>query len=150
MKDTLFDLLCSSLIPELGSDITTGSARYTHHILVTVATVRALPYQFSVFVFYDLDFAGISTFHTVIALGIEFCIHDVVIDILHDGKYCIDIVLHVWHFHIADRSSRRQLLELGFKFQFVKGIDVFGHMYMIAVCNVVFISYARNHTKTFL
>lgn len=43
MKHSLFNLLGSSLIPELCADIAACTAGYAHLILVAVATVWALP-----------------------------------------------------------------------------------------------------------
>ena len=47
MQYPVLNLLGPSLIPELGSDISTGSSRYKELILIPVATVRAFPYQLS-------------------------------------------------------------------------------------------------------
>lgn len=43
MEDTLLDLLCSSLIPELCSDITAGTSCNRHFILIAVSAIRTLP-----------------------------------------------------------------------------------------------------------
>ena len=82
MKHSLFNFLCSALIPELCSNVAAGSARHAHLVLVTVTAVRALPDKFAVLVIDDLDLSGITAFHTVIALGIQLCVHNIVINIL--------------------------------------------------------------------
>ena len=114
-----------------------------------VSAVRTLPDQFSVF-FYDLDFACVTAHLTEITLCIQFCVHDIVINVLHYCKYCIQILLHIRYFHVADRTTRRQLLELRFEFQFFESVDVLCYVYMIAVCDVVFVCYTRDQSKTFL
>ena len=48
MKNPLLDLLSTSLIPELGSDISTGTSCNVHLVLITVTTVRAFPHEFAV------------------------------------------------------------------------------------------------------
>ena len=60
MENSLLDLLGTSLIPELGSDISTGTSCNVHLVLVSVAAVRALPYQLAVCICNDLDLSVIS------------------------------------------------------------------------------------------
>ena len=55
------------------------------------------------------------------------------------GKARLNIILHIGHFHIADRPTGRKLLELGFKAQLTEGVDFLRYVDMIAVCNIVFI-----------
>ena len=101
-------------------------------------------------VLYNLDFSVIPACLTIITLGIKLCIHDIIIDILHDGKYCLNIVLKIRNFHVADRSTRRKFLERSLKFQLVKCIYLFRHMHMIAICDIVLICNTRNDTKALL
>ena len=150
MQHAVADFLRPSLVPELGSDIAAGTACNRHLVLVTVAAVRALPDQLTCLILDDFDLTVIAAALAVIALGIQLCIHDVLIDELHDRQDCRDILLHVRHFHIADRAARRQLLEIRLKFQLAEGIDLLTDVNMIAVGNVVLIGYARNNTEAFL
>ena len=60
MKYAVFDLLRPALIPELCSDVTTGSSGNKQVVLVTVATVRALPDKLAVLVGHDLNLAVIT------------------------------------------------------------------------------------------
>ena len=105
VKDSVLDLLCTSLIPELGSDITAGTSCNEESVLVAVATVRALPHQFAIIVCHDLDLAVIATFLTVVALGVELCIENVVIYESHNFKDCVYIVLEVWNLDITDSTA---------------------------------------------
>ena len=82
MQYPVFNLLGPSLIPELGSDISAGSSRYKELILIPVATVRALPYQLSGLVLDDLNLSVIAADFTEITLGIQLCIHDILINVL--------------------------------------------------------------------
>ena len=70
MEYSVADLLGTALIPELGANVTTGSAGDKELRLVTVAAVRAFPYKFPGRLCYDLNLSVIATFLTVIALGI--------------------------------------------------------------------------------
>ncbi len=70
MQYPLLDFLCAPLIPELGADVTTGSSRHIHLILIRIAAVGTLPDQLTVFILNDLDLAVIITCLTVITLGI--------------------------------------------------------------------------------
>ena len=70
MKHAVFDLLRPALIPELCSDVATGSSGYKQVVLVTVATVRALPDKLAVLVGHNLDLAVITADLAVVALRI--------------------------------------------------------------------------------
>ena len=76
MKHSFLDLLSSSLIPELCSDISTGTSRHIHFILIGVATIWTFPDQLSIVVGHDLDLPVIATLLTVITLCIELCVHN--------------------------------------------------------------------------
>ena len=97
MQHAVADFLRPSLVPELGSDIAAGTACNRHLVLVTVAAVRALPDQLTCLILDDFDLTVIAAALAVIALGIQLCIHDVLIDELHDRQDCRDILLHVRH-----------------------------------------------------
>lgn len=43
MQYPVTDLLGTSLVPELGSNVTAGTACHRHLVLITVSAVRALP-----------------------------------------------------------------------------------------------------------
>lgn len=60
MKHTLFDLLCSALIPELCTDITAGASCDVHLALIAVSAVRTFPNELVVFVASDLNFTVVS------------------------------------------------------------------------------------------
>lgn len=70
MKYAVFDLLRPALIPELCSDVATGSSGYKQVVLVTVATVRALPDKLAVLVGHDLDLTVVAADLAVVALRI--------------------------------------------------------------------------------
>ena len=113
MKYALLDLLRTSLIPKLCSDVSACTAGNAHLILITVAAVRALPDQLAgSFFLDDLDLSVVTAYLTVITFGIQLSIHDVVVDIFHNGQYRLDIVLHIRNFHVTDCTARRKLLEL--------------------------------------
>ena len=84
MQHPLFNLLCPSLVPELGSDIPAGPPGYIHFILPAAAAARALPDQLSVAVIDNADFPVIAALLAVIALGVQLGIHNIVINIFHD------------------------------------------------------------------
>ena len=70
MKHTILDLLGTTLIPELGANVSAGPAGYTHFILVTVTAFRAFPDQFAIVILFDQNFPIITADVTVIAFGI--------------------------------------------------------------------------------
>ena len=101
---TVADFLCATLIPELGTDVSAGAAGNVQFILIAVAAVGAFPHQLAV-IFYDLDFAVIAANLTIIALGIQFCIHDIFVNMLHYRNHSRNVVLHVGYFYIAQRIT---------------------------------------------
>ena len=105
MEYPFFYLLRSALIPELSADITAGAAGNVELVLVTVPAVRTFPYELAVIVLDDLYLAVISAYLTIVALGVEFRIHNVFIDEFHYLYNGRDIVLHIRNFNIADCSS---------------------------------------------
>ena len=120
MKYTLFYLLCSALIPELGADISTGSSCDIHLILVGIAAIRALPYKFAAFIFDDFYLTIITTALAVITFSVKFGIHNIVVNIFDYFKYGINVVFKVWNFNIAYCSTRREFLEPASNFNLSK------------------------------
>ena len=106
MQDSFFYFLGAALVPVLGANVTAGAAGNVHGALVAVAAVVAFPDQLSFAVAYDVYFACVAAFLAVVALGVEFCIHDVVVDVLEQGHYGRYVAFHVGHFHVAYGSSR--------------------------------------------
>ena len=150
MHDALFDFLGPSLVPELGSDIATRSARYIHLFLIVVVAIWALPNKLMVFILYDLDLACIAAFLTIVALRVELGIHDIFINVMDQSEYRRNVVFHIWHLDVADRASWGKLLELRFERQFIKGVDFFGNMDVITVRDIVAICDTWNDAKAVL
>ena len=107
MQHALLNLLGTSLIPELSSDISAGTTRNAHLILIPIAAIRAFPDQLAASLFFhDLNLSVITTALTVIALGVQLRVHDIIIDVFHDRQYRLDIVLHIRNLNITDCSTR--------------------------------------------
>ena len=138
MQHPILDLLCPALVPELGADITAGAAGNVQLVLVTVAALGALPHQLAV-ILNDLDLAVVAAALAVIGLGVQFGVHDVIIDELQHAYHGLQIVLHVGHFHIADGTARGQLLELALKLELGEGINGLRNMDVVAVGDIVLI-----------
>ena len=149
MKDSVLDFLRSALIPVLRTDVTAGTAGNVHFCLVAVFTARALPNEFPVF-FHDLDFTVETAYLAVIALGVQFRVHDIFIDELHDGKHRRQVVLHIGNFHVRDCTARRKLLEFTFKAKLCKCVDFFRYVHVIAVGDIALIRNTRDNAKTLL
>ena len=66
VQDAVADLLGAALVPELGSDVSAGTARHVELLLVAVAALRALPHELAV-VLDDLDLAVVAAFLAVVA-----------------------------------------------------------------------------------
>ena len=100
MKYALLNFLGAPLVPVLGADVAACTASNVHCCLVCISAVRALPDKFLVHIFFDFDFTGVAAFLTEVALCIEFGIHYVVINKLHNFQNCWNIVLHIRNFYI--------------------------------------------------
>ena len=94
-----------ALIPEIRPYVSAGTSRNVHLCLIAVSAVGAFPDELSVLIVDDLDLAVVSAYLAVITLGVELCVHNVVIDVLHYRNDCLDIVLKIGHLDIADSSA---------------------------------------------
>ena len=150
MQYSILDFLRSALSPVLCADVAAGASCDVHLRLIAIVAMRAFPNQLTRFVRNNLNFTVKAAFLTIVALGIEFRIHDIIIDKFHNGKHRRDIVLHVGNFHVADCTAGRKLLEFTFKLQLRKGVDFFRNVYVIAVRNVALIRNAGDDTETLL
>ena len=150
MQDALADLLGPALVPELGSDVSAGTAGDAHAGLVAVAADRALPDQLAGIVLDDHDLSVIAAALTVITLGVELGVHDVVVDIFHNSQNSGNVVLHIGNLDVADGTAGRKFLEISLEFQLVESVNLLGHMHMIAVCDVILIGDSFYDTESLL
>ena len=130
MKHSFLDLLCTSLIPVLRSDITAGTARNVHLIGVIVAALRAGPHKLSAIVLYD-DLAVKAALLAVIALGVKLRIHYIVVDATDDLHYSLEIVLHIRNLYVAYSASGRQRLEFRLKGKLIERVHRLGNVNVI-------------------
>jgi len=114
MQNSVFYLACSALIPILCADVTAGPASYVHGGLVAVVTVGALPKELSALLNH-LDLTVPAADLTVVALGVELCVHYVVVDEAHNVKHGGNVGLHIGNLDVRDRSARGERLEFRLK-----------------------------------
>ncbi len=150
MHYSLFDLLSSSLIPELSSNISARASCNIQFGLIFVAATRALPNEFAVLIGNDLNLAIEAAFLAVVALSIKLSVHNVVVDELHNFDDRVAIVLHIVDLNITDRAAGRESLELGFKCQFFKCIDLLSNVNVVAVGDVALIGNTGNDAVALL
>ena len=120
---TLGDFLRTPLVPVLRSDVAAGATSDIHLVLVTVVAMRAFPNELAV-IFHNLDFAIVTADLTVVTLSVQLCVHDVVVDELHDSDNSFKVILHVRNLNIADSTARRQALEFALKSQLAERINL--------------------------
>lgn len=101
VQDAVSDLLRPALVPELSTDIPARAAGHVQLMLVPVAALGAFPDQFAT-VLDDLDLAVVAAHLAVITLGVQLCVHDVVVDEPDQGYDGGDVILHIRHFDITD------------------------------------------------
>ena len=147
MQNALFNFLSASLIPVLCSDVATCSAGNIHFCLVCVSAVWTLPDQFSVSICDNANFASVTAFLATVGFCIQLRIHYVFVNVLEQSDYSRNIVFHIWNFDITYSATRRKFLELAFKCEFCECINLFSHMHVIRICNVVFVCYAFDFAK---
>ena len=143
------DFLSPALIPELGADIAAGAAGHVHLVLIRVAALGAFPDQLAV-VLHDLDLAVPTADLTIVALGVQLSVNDVVVDELHHFQHSGNVVLHIRHFHIADGAAGGEVLELGLEFQLVKGVDMLRYVDVVAVGDVPLVGDAGDDAEAAL
>ena len=111
MEDSFLDLLGAPLIPVLRTDIAASTSCTVHLGLIAVVTVGALPNELAVLIVGDLDLTVEATYLTVVALGVELRVHDVVVDELHYTENCLNVVLHIGNLDVGDSATGRELLD---------------------------------------
>ncbi len=62
----------------------------------------------------------------------------------------LEVVLHIGHFHIADGTARGELLELALELQLGEGVDLLGHMDVVAVGDIALVRDARDNAEALL
>ena len=139
MDVALFDFLRPALVPIIKTDITAGAPRNVHFVFVGVAAAGTSPNQLSALVLNNLNFLIPTTDLTVVGLGVELGIHDVVIDVLQHSHDRRDVVGKVGNFNVTDGSARRELLELALKLQFGEGVNLLSDVDMVAVGDVALV-----------
>ena len=149
MQHSVINLLSAALIPILAADISAGAAYQIHGTLITVMAAGALPDEL-VIILYDPYLTGEAALLAVIASGVHFRIHDVIIEITDHGDDGRDVVLHIRDLHIADCSTLGGHLKIRFKGQLGEGNDLFRDTNVIAVGDIVFIRYAGDDPETLL
>lgn len=135
VQHAVADFLGTTLIPELGTDVATGTTSHVHLGLIAVAALRALPDELAV-VFHDLDLTIVATHLAVIALGVELSVHDVLVDELHYAHDSGEVVLHVRNLDVGDGAARRELLELALELELGKGVNLLADVHVVAVRDV--------------
>ena len=86
MQYPFLNFLRSSLVPELCANVTAGASGNVHFVLIAIITFRTAPNKFAVFLF-NLNFAVVSANLTMVAFGVEFGIHNVIVNKLHNAYY---------------------------------------------------------------
>ena len=147
MKNSVLDLLRSSLIPILRSDITAGTARDVHPRLIAVLAIRAFPNKLSVLILRDLYLTVITANLAIIALCIQLGIHNIVVDELHNAEHRIDIVLHIRHLNVGDRASGGERLELRLEGKLVECVHRLCHVNVIGIGDIRSVGHALDYSE---
>ena len=149
MKYSILNLLCTSLIPELGSDITAGTSCNEESVLVAVAAVRALPDELAV-ILDDLNLTVVAALLAIITLGVKLGVHDVIVDIADDLQDGFEVILHVRDLDVADGTAGGKRLELRLEAELFKRVNMLGNVDVVAVCDIRLIRDARDDAEAAL
>ena len=150
MKDALLDFLGPTLIPILRSDITTGTAGNVHFRLVAVVAGGTFPDELAVGIFSYFYFTVVAAYLTEVALGVQLCVHYVVVDELEHAENCLEIVLHIGHFYVGDSTAGRELLELRLKLQLRERVNGLGNVYVVRIRNIISVGNTLYDTEAVL
>ena len=94
--------------------------------------------------------ADVAANLTVVDLGIELGVHNVVVDEFHNSEHSVDIVLHIGNLDVRDFAAGRELLELSLERKLCERIDRLGNVYVVGVGDVIFIGNTLNDTEAVL
>lgn len=101
MENSGLNLLCLSHIPEVFSQVTTGSSGHIHLAVVLVATLRTFPFALVVY----NNLAVIATNVTVVGFGVKLSILNVIIYVSYHLSQGVQIVSHVRNLNVGDSTS---------------------------------------------
>ena len=88
MQHSVLDFLGATLVPELCSDVSAGTACNIHLALVSIAALGTGPDQLSVF-FFNPDLTVKAAALAIITLGIQLSVNNIVINKLHQFQHSI-------------------------------------------------------------
>ena len=128
MQNPFCNLLRPPLIELVGTDITADTTSDIHLRLILATALGAPPNQLAICVLDNIDFAIETTDLTIVALGVELCIHNVIIDVLNDRQHSRNVGGHIGNLYIRNGAASGKCLELRFKIEFGKGINRFSNM----------------------
>ena len=146
MQHPRFDLLGLAHVPIVFAQIAAGAAGDVHLGPVLVVADGALP----LVVIVDDDLPVVAAHLTVVALGVELGILDVVIDKADHLFQRLQIVAHVGDLYIGDAPAGGDLLELGLEGELVEGVDVLPHVHMIAISIITLVGYVGYRAEALL
>ena len=146
MQHPGLDLLGLAHVPVVLTQISAGTAGDVHLILVGVVAHRALPLEVVV----DDDLPVVAAALTVVALGVELGVLDVVVDKLHDLLQSLQVVAHVGDLHIGDAAAGGDLLELALEGELIKGVDVLPHVHVITIGIISLVRYIGDRAEALL
>ena len=149
MQDSVLNFLGSALIPVLGTDVAAGTAGNVHLALVGIAALRTYPNQLAI-IFLNLNFTVIAALLAEVGFGIQLCVHNVLINELHQLQHGINVLLHIGHFHIGNSATGGQLLEVRLKAKLREGVNFFCYVHVIGIGDVTAVGDAGNDTKPLL
>ena len=131
MNVTIANFSRAAIIPEVRTNISTRTSCDVHLMLICVATVWTLPNQLMIFIFNNLNLTTVTTHLAIIALRVQFSVHDIVVDVLDYFEYCINIILKICSLNITDASTLTESLIFTFKPQFGEWINMFTNIDVI-------------------
>lgn len=129
MQNARLDLLGLAEVPEIFAEITARAARHVHLFVIFVVAVGTFP----LIVVVDDDLPVVAADVAIIALGIEFGILDVVVNISDDFFHGFEVVLHIGDLDVGNAAARRDGLELAFEREFGKSVDILAHVHVIGI-----------------
>lgn len=127
------NFVCTTEISQICSDVSTGSSRDVELGVISAAAVRAVPFHALI----KLHLAVVAAVLAVIGFGVQFRVHDVVVDELNNLKHRLYVAGEARRLYVADRASGRQSLEFRFLGDLVERGDLLEHRHMVGIRDVI-------------
>jgi len=146
MQHSRADFFGLTDVPEVFAKVTAGTASYVHFSVIFVVASGTFPFAVSV----DNDLSVKSADVTVVTLGVELSVLNVVVDKLNDFSKRGQIVSHIGDLNVGDSAAGGNSLELALETELLKCVDLLTYVNVIGVGVVALVGNVRYSSESLL